>query len=483
MRDKLYISKVNDLYIRVSCEPSVAQELCDHLTFIVPGAKFMPSVRNKFWDGKIRLYNTMTGLCYFGLIKEVIQFAETRDYLVEISKDCRPDNTEISDAQIAEFLQSIGITLDPRIYQIDAFRHAIKSDRAVFLSPTASGKSFIIYLITRFYNLKTLIIVPTTSLVSQLFTDFISYGYDSQTNVHKIYAGEDKNTDKQVTISTWQSIYKMPKDYFKRFNLVIGDEAHQFKAKSLTTIMEKLIDCRYRFGFTGTLDGSNTNKITLEGLFGPVFQVTTTAKLMEDKHVADLKIKAIVLSYKEAEIKYAKGLSYQDEVDFLVRHEGRNKFLRNLSLSLEGNSLVLFQYVEKHGKVLYDMIKDKGKDRKIFFIHGGVDAEDREAVRRIVEKENDAIIIASYGTFSTGINIRNLHNVIFSSPTKSRIRTLQSIGRGLRTSDSKDSVVVYDIADDLKHKSRINFTLQHFMERLNIYNSEDFVYKIYNTEI
>jgi superfamily II DNA or RNA helicase len=158
-------------------------------------------------------------------------------------------------------------------------------------------------LITIFYNLKTLIIVPTTSLVSQLFTDFISYGYDSQTNVHKIYAGEDKNTDKKITISTWQSIYKMSKDYFKRFDLVIGDEAHQFKAKSLTTIMEKLIDCRYRFGFTGTLDGSNTNKITLEGLFGPVFQVTTTAKLMEDKHVADLKIKAIVLSYKVYHIK------------------------------------------------------------------------------------------------------------------------------------------------------------------------------------
>ena len=129
------------------------------------------------------------------------------------------------------------------------------------------------------------------------------------------------------------------------------------------------------------------------------------------------------------------------------------------------------------------MIYKKNTDRKIFFIHGGVDAEEREQVRSIVEKENDAIIVASYGTFSTGINIRNLHNVILASPSKSRIRVLQSIGRGLRTSDSKDAVTVYDIADDLKYKTHTNFTLQHLLERLEIYNSENFNYKIYNMEI
>jgi len=181
--------------------------------------------------------------------------------------------------------------------------------------------------------------------------------------------------------------------------------------------------------------------------------------------------------------KLAKNFSYQDEIDFLVRNEDRNKFLKNLVISLDGNSLVLFQYVEKHGKVLYDMIKDIDSERKVFFIHGGVDAEERELVRKIVETENDAIIIASYGTFSTGINIRNLNNVVFSSPTKSRVRTLQSIGRGLRLSTIKDSVVVYDIADDLKHKNHVNFTLTHFMERLNIYNSEEFDYKIYNVDV
>jgi hypothetical protein len=172
-------------------------------------------------------------------------------------------------------------------------------------------------------------------------------------------------------------------------------------------------------------------------------------------------------------------MSYHDEVDWIVSNPSRNKFLRNLTLSLDGNTLLLFQFVDKHGKLLYDMIRSKAPDRKVFFIHGGVDADEREAVRRIVEKESDAVIVASYGTFSTGVNIRNLHNVVFTSPTKSRIRTLQSIGRGLRLSETKDSVTVYDIGDDLRHGDRTNYTLQHLTERMEIYNSEDFEYKIY----
>ena len=483
MRDKLYVTKVNEVYARVTCDPSVAQELCDHFTFTVPGAKFIPAVRNKFWDGKIRLYNTMTALLYFGLIKEVSEFASARDYDVEYDDNCKPNLTKLSDDNIKEFFNDCELTLTPRDYQIDAFLHAIKHDRGVFLSPTASGKSLIIYILTRYYNARTLIIVPTTSLVSQLASDFADYGFVSDNFVHRIYSGQDKQTDKPITISTWQSIYKLPKSYFEQFDVVIGDEAHLFKAKSLTTIMEKTGNSKYRFGFTGTLDGSQTNKMVLEGLFGPVYKVTTTAELMEKNHVADLKIKAIVIGYKEEERKLVKNMSYQDEVDFIVRHEGRNKFIRNLALSLEGNSLILFQFVEKHGKMLFDMIKDKDESRPIFFIHGGVDGDERETIRHIVERESNAIIVASYGTFSTGVNIRNLHNVVFSSPTKSRVRTLQSIGRGLRIGSEKSSVVVYDIADDLKHKTKMNFTLLHFMERLNIYNSESFDYKIYNASI
>ena len=442
----------------------------------------MPAVRNKFWDGKIRLYNTMTGLTYAGLVQNISKFAKSRNYEVEVDPDLI-HTYQITDDLVKSFLEYCKLKITPRDYQIEAFRHAVSKNRAVFLSPTASGKSLIIYLITRYYNEKTLIVVPTTSLVSQLATDFAEYGFDSGSKVHSIYAGQDKQTDKPITISTWQSIFKMHRTWFDQFKLVIGDEAHQFKAKSLTSIMEKLYECPYRFGFTGTLDGSLTNETTLEGLFGPVEKVTTTSKLMEQGHVAELKIKNLILQYTPEIRKQCKDYDYQTEIDFLVRYEPRNRFITNLASSLKGNSLVLYQFVDKHGKVLYDMISKKNTDRKIFYIHGGVDAEDREEVRAIVEKENDAIIVASYGTFSTGINIRNLHNVVFASPTKSRIRTLQSIGRGLRTTEGKNNVTIYDIADDLKYKTHTNFTLQHLVERLEIYNSENFNYKIYNMEI
>jgi len=424
----------------------------------------------------------MTGLTYAGLVQNISKFAKSRNYEVEVDPDLI-HTYQITDDLVNSFLEYCKLKITPRDYQIEAFRHAVSKNRAVFLSPTASGKSLIIYLITRYYNEKTLIVVPTTSLVSQLATDFAEYGFDSGSKVHSIYAGQDKQTDKPITISTWQSIFKMHRTWFDQFKLVIGDEAHQFKAKSLTSIMEKLYECPYRFGFTGTLDGSLTNETTLEGLFGPVEKVTTTSKLMEQGHVAELKIKNLILQYKPEIRKQCKDYDYQTEIDFLVRYEPRNRFITNLASSLKGNSLVLYQFVDKHGKVLYDMISKKNTDRKIFYIHGGVDAEDREEVRAIVEKENDAIIVASYGTFSTGINIRNLHNVVFASPTKSRIRTLQSIGRGLRTTEGKNNVTIYDIADDLKYKTHTNFTLQHLVERLEIYNSENFNYKIYNMEI
>jgi superfamily II DNA or RNA helicase len=268
----------------------------------------------------------------------------------------------------------------------------------------------------------------------------------------------------------------MPKKYFAQFDFIIGDEAHTFKAKSLTAIMTKLINCDVRIGTTGTLDDSKVNKLVLEGLFGPVFKVISTKELIERKQLADFKIKCIVLKYPEAICKAVKGFAYPDEMNFIVGYEGRNNFIRDLAISLNGNSLILFTYVEKHGKILYDLLTEKAKGRKIFFIHGGVEAEDREAVRHITEQENDAIIVASYGTFSTGVNIRNLHNIIFASPTKSKIRSLQSIGRGLRLGDNKTSATLYDIADDLRYGPYTNFTLKHYEERIKIYSEEKFVF-------
>ena len=482
MTDIIGIEKHDEVYLKVKAEPGIVMEMSEAFTFEVPGARFMPAVRNKVWDGKIRLLNPMTGLLYYGLLSYVEDFCLKRKYEIDYLSDFSTEEFSIKEAN--DFVKKLKPTMQPRDYQLDAFVHAVRERRALMLSPTASGKSFIIYLLTRYYAKRTLIIVPTTSLVSQLASDFADYGFDSDRYVHRVFAGQDKGSAKPITISTWQSIYKLPKEYFANYDVIIGDEAHLFKAKSLTSILDKMSGCRYRFGFTGTLDGTQTHKLVLEGLFGPVRKVISTAELIEKKHLADFSIKAIVLNYPEEIRKMiARSGNYQSEIDYLVRNEKRNKFIKNLALSLEGNTLLLFQFVEKHGKVLYDAISAEAGDRKIFFVHGSVDGEEREEIRRIVENESNAIIVASFGTFSTGVNIKNLHSVIFASPSKSRVRNLQSIGRGLRKSDTKDAATLYDIADDLTYKSKRNFTLTHFMERVKIYNEEKFKYRIYKVNL
>jgi len=484
--ETIAIYKKNEVHLKIDCDRGTAAELSDFFTFEVPGAKFMPAVRNKFWDGKIRLFNVNTRQIYVGLIEHLKRFAEERGYQVQVHDDLEVTN-DVPINELEQFLKEPNYT--PREYQTRAVAHAIRNNRALILSPTASGKSFIIYSLLKYYLAsdvkRALVIVPTTSLVSQMNTDFLSYSEGQFDYTHCIMAGQAKSNDSaKVFISTWQSIYKQHRSYFDQFDLVIGDEAHLFKANSLTSIMEKLPNCKYRFGFTGTLDGTQTNKLVLEGLFGPVIRVVQTKELIDEGHLAEFRIKCLVLKYPPEVCKQMHNAKYQDEMDFLVSNEARNTFIKNLTLTRKGNTLLLFQMVEKHGKILYDAIKEEaGEDRHVFFVHGGVDADQREEVRRITEGERSAIIIASYGTFSTGVNIRNLHNVIFGSPSKSRIRNLQSIGRGLRKGDAKERATLYDIADDLCHKSSCNHTLKHFAVRIKMYNEEEFSYRLYNIKL
>ena len=482
----MIISKKNEVYVCVETEPNIARELSDFFTFEVPGARFMPSYKKRIWDGKIRLYNQMNGEVYLGLIPYIQEFAKLNDIDIEYKGDVNATQSSFTHGVCKGFIRNIkpksnGKSIELRDYQTDAVVHAIRNNRSLLLSPTASGKSLIIYLLSRWYESnRILILVPTTSLVEQMYTDFLDYGY-LESKMQKIYQGYSKDISSEVTISTWQSLYKMPRKFFEQFGCILGDEVHLFKAKSLTNIMNKMHMTKYRHGFTGTLDGTQTHRLILEGLFGSVNKVTSTKELMEKKTLAKLKIKCIVLQYPDVDCKFMKDQNYQDEVDLIVRDERRNKFILNLTTHLKGNTLVLFQFVEKHGAVLYDMMKDL--NRKVFYVHGGTDTQTREEIREITENEKNAIIVASYGTFSTGINIRNLHNVVFSSPSKSRIRVLQSIGRGLRTTNNKTGATLIDIADDFTWKSKQNFTLRHFMERINIYNEEEFDYTIKNLKI
>ena len=498
----IIVKKKNETFLEIDTDSGIQMELSEHFCFYVPGYKFMPAYRNRMWDGKIRLFDQRKKTLYCGLFKYLQEFADARQYdiVVENSHYGRPDTTQpVDTSTILEGLKLTagGKQIQPRDYQLEALEHALSNKKSLLLSPTASGKSLIIYMAIRAFldshNSNVLIIVPTTSLVEQMYSDFGDYSqfddWSVEDNCHKIYSGKEKfNLDKRVIITTWQSVYKLPGTWFQDFGMVIGDEAHNFKAKSLTSIMEKCANAEYRMGTTGTLDGTQTHQLVLEGLFGPVHQVTTTKKLIDDKSLAELQIDVLLLKYKEAISREVSKKNYQDEMDFIVKYIPRNRFISNLAADLDGNTLVLFQYVEKHGKPLHTMLSEKlgslpRKSRKLFYVSGETDVDTREKIREITEKESDAIIVASMGTFSTGINIRNLHNIIFASPSKSQIRVLQSIGRGLRLSDDGRPTKVFDIADDLHWKSKKNYTLQHAAERIKIYAKEKFTYKLYDINI
>ena len=488
MSTEILMEKDTEVFVRLNCEPHVKMELNHYFRFRPNGYQFMPMYRRKKWDGYVYLFNMDNHRIYSGLIPEINRFAVDREYKLI---DNTGDNFEIiSNEEYFEFLTSFPCEYKLRDYQSFAVRHSIDKQRCLLLSPTASGKSLIIYYLIRYYfPEKSLVIVPTLSLVSQMYSDFEAYAkiddsFQVEENVHKIFGGQDKETEKPIVISTWQSLYELKKNFFTDFRLVIGDEAHLYKAKSLTKIMKTLENAPYRIGTTGTLDEIEVHKLILEGLFGKTKKVTSTKDLIKKKTLSSIAIRCLVLKYNKQECKEVFEMSYQEEIDFLVSHPQRNKYICNLVKGLTGNTLVLFQYIEKHGNILHSILKDIiDPTRKIFFVYGGTDADSREKVRELVEGEQNAIICASYGVYSTGVNIRNIHNIVFASPSKSRIRNLQSIGRGLRKSETKEAATLYDISDDLTHSERKNYTLNHFMERVKIYTTEHFPYHIYSIPI
>ena len=469
MASQITLKKIDEVFMQVQCDDGLSRDLFDFFSFTVPNAKFMPSVKNRYWDGKVRLFSIKTNKIYIGLLPYVDEFCRERGYDIVGINDIIGEKHREKCSQ--SWLADLNLPFEPRDYQIDAFNTATQYGRQLLLSPTASGKSLIIYLLARYYNKKTVIIVPTTSLVEQMAKDFEDYGYDKE--ICKIYSGQPV-FDSDITITTWQSFSKAPKNVLESFDVVFGDEAHLFKANVLKGILEKMKKTAIRFGTTGTLDGSECHRLQLEGMFGPVKKVITTKELIDEGTIANLNIDCVILRHTKQ-----KKMTYQEEMDYLVSNDARNEFICNLVYSLKGNTLVLFQYVEKHGVVLHDKMFKRLGD-KLHYVYGGTATEDREAVREIVEKNKEDTILASYGTFSTGVNIKRIDNIVFASPSKSRIRNLQSIGRGLRKTDGKDSMRLFDIADDLQCD---NYTLNHLKDRINIYNEENFSYEIKQFEL
>tara|TARA_B100000287_G_scaffold160914_1_gene151799 strand:+ start:670 stop:2142 length:1473 start_codon:yes stop_codon:yes gene_type:complete len=472
----LNIEKINETYLRATCDDSgFLRELSDYFTFEIPNWQFMPQARNRMWDGKIRLFNWHKKLLYLGLLPYVRKFCEDRRVKVSYKEDEFSYTPDVSESDVEEWMEDQTLKITPRYYQTEGLLHAINSQRAVIISPTGSGKSYLMYLMTLYFEVRTLIVVPTLSLVEQMVKDFKDYGWHQ--SIHKIKAGADKDTLMQVTVSTWQSIHKMGSKWFNAYDLIMIDECHLATAQSLKAIMEKSTEVPLRYGLTGTLQDSKTNRLVLEGLFGTIKRLTTSKSLMDEGTLAKLNIKTVVLEYPKQLNETLKEYNYQEEIDFLCANPARNNFIKNLACDQEGITLVLFQFIEKHGLEIFNLIEQKS-EYPVYYIHGGVDADHREQVRMICEKQDNAIIVASLGTFSTGINIPKIESVIFAHPTKSKIRTLQSIGRGLRKTKDKSNMVLFDIVDDLSWRNHKNYTFKHFQERLAFYTTEQFAVKI-----
>ena len=467
---------IDNVWMRLHCEAGPAQELSDKFKFKFKEYDFLPKSKKRFWDGYVRLFSTTTHKIYRGLYYEVAQFCKDNNY--QLSGE-EPNLTNFSVKECQDFVESLNLPFTPRWYQYKAFTDCVRNNRLFTLLPTSSGKTPLTYLLTRYYNEKTLILVPRLSLIHQTEQKFREYGFKEE--IHTIFSGQERDTSAQVYISTWQSVYDLPRDWFNQFHVIIGDEGHRFKAKCLKKLMEKTVNIPYRFGMTGTLDGAEVNEMTLIGLFGRIKKYLSTKDMIDQGYATPLRIQCVELKYPEEVSKIVSGMTYQQEIKWLYANDARNKFIKNLALSLDGNIIILYNYVDKHGKILYNEIKNEADN--VFFVAGEVSGEEREKIRKKIQTLEKSITIASLGTFSEGIDIPNLHNVILTAPTKAPITLLQSIGRVLRLHHSKQVCTVIDLSDNLIYRGKANYTAKHFIERMKLYIKEGFPTQRYPVEL
>lgn len=496
----IHVRKVDEASITVDCaEESTAADLNTYFTFHTQiWQRRGPKKIKRPFDCPHRLYNLKTHRLPAGLLRYVLAFSQERNLTVEVEEGLNVlANFSVEEA--SRFIKELnphagGKPIEAHEHQILGLAKTVRYKRILLQSPTASGKSLLIYSIIKYLLQKQgggckrgLVIVPTVSLVSQMAGDFMDYSNGKMGGkVQMIHEGLSSVVTCPVTVSTWQSIYDMPKTWYEQFDFVIGDEAHGFKASSLNHIMSSLKNARYRIGTTGTLDDMKLHKLVIEGHFGPHSKLVSTKQLQDKGLIADLVIKCLIFQYTDVEIsnlwtsiRRLKSAgdhmgAYRAEMDFLIGSTKRNKFIKNLASSLKGNKLILFQNLD-HGQHLTDLLAGV---EQVYLVNGATEAATREEVRKLAERMTDVVIVASYGVYSTGVNIKNLNHVIFASPSKSKIRVLQSIGRGLRLKEGKTFVTLYDIADDLRkvdtvNGDLVNSAMKAYVERLKFYKEED----------
>jgi superfamily II DNA or RNA helicase len=484
---------LNETFLRIDAEESIQYELNDYFSFYALNYKFDPRYKAHCWDGKIKLHHLNDHSLPVGLYPRLLEFARSRNY--QIQQQNIFGQEKIEQSSVDDYIRYLnlshnGIPIIPRDTQPLYIRSALQNKRILLVSPVASGKSLLIYCISRYFlekNMKGLLITPRANLVEQMWDDFKDYselnGWQIEQHCQKLYSGFSKNLVMPLTISTWQSCATLPTAIFEQFQFVIYDEVHLSKATISSKIMKNCVNAFIRIGTTGTISDEKVNKLQLEALFGPVVQYTTTRQEIDKKQLSNMKVNCIVLNYPEELCKQIRGFDYQKEIKFIVHNEKRNKFICNLAENCKGNTLVLTQFRDKHVEVIYKLLGQKNLNRSIYKIHGNVPIPDRLIIQNKLDSENDAILVATIGVLQLGANIPSIANIIFASPYKSKTVIIQSIGRGLRLDEAKEMLNVYDISDNLNYKSKKKTGMKHLTERIKLYVAEGFDFKTYEVNI
>lgn len=456
------------------------QEIREYFSVENEAAKFSRS----FFVPK-RLYCIApNGYFDIGLVEEIINFLDTRSYQYKIN---------YTDAALKEINPKLEkslikrLNLDLRDYQEEAVNKCLKVGRGVILLGTGAGKTLTIAtLIDNFYlysknlsNFKALIIVPDLGLVNQTYNDFIEYNVSF--SVTRWTGKLQPDPDANVVIANIDIIRNKFEEnlWIKSVDVLILDEAHKFnKGNKCSKVLDK-IRTPNKFGFTGTLPADNIDKWNVIGKIGPVLIKKSSYELREEKFLTNVSIKVFCLNYKTKPIKVRNSgdttENYRNELQFLTFNSFRNKVVEKTCSNFKNNILILINNID-HGQHLFSLLTAALPDKQVFFIRGEVEVDERDRVKKIMESSNNVICIAISAIFSTGVNIKNLHMIIFAAGGKSFIRTVQSIGRGLRLSDNKEKLVIIDIADMLEYGT------DHSIKRKEIYNDEKIEYNEYLIE-
>lgn len=471
------------------------EQLNISLTKRIDSWRFNPLVKRGVWDGYVS-YIKDNKWIPVGLWRYVMLLCKEYRFELKVNGVTRLFDPNISIESFEEWAIDFfdGYKLTPHDYQIEAAFNILKFRRCLAELATSAGKTMISFLTVAYMLEKQkakriLFIVPNVSLVVQASEDFLDYNWQNRVKIkiQQIYAGQKLKPNTNVVIGTYQSLVKKEAAYFDEFDAVIVDETHKAKSASIKDILAKCRNAQYKFGLSGTLPKDGTlDKLTLMSQTGPVITEVKAAFLQKEGHIAGCKVKVIEMDYAPestkiafqelAQNRYESKDVFQLEQNFVVNNQARLDFIVDIIARVPRNSLVLFHRIE-HGKKIYDALRSRST-KKVYYVDGGTDTDIREEHKKKMEAGDEIVIVASYGTFSTGISVKKIHNIFFTESFKSEVIIRQSIGRGLRQHESKSSVLIVDFVDNLCTPEWENYLYKHGQERQRIYRQEQFEYQI-----